>query len=190
LLSGTFIRFAAAVTVFGLAGASFMIHLFPVLTDKGMSGTMAASVAGAMGVALIVGKLTLGSIFDRVGQVPVTLTLMAMFAVASAILAQASGSVPLAITGCVILGLAAGAFQVAIACIAARLFDSAIFGTIYGTITSLQTLAAACGPLLVSKLHDATGTYAPAFWAGVGIAGISALLLLKLEPVGSPEVAA
>lgn len=189
LQSATFIRFAAAVTVFGLAGASFMIHLFPILTDKGLNATTAASVAGVMGAALIIGKLTLGSIFDRVGQVALTFTLMGMFALAAVILAQPNGSVSLALLGCVILGLAAGAFQVAVACIAARLFDGAIFGVVYGTLTSLQTLAAALGPLMVSKLHDATGNYAPALWAGVAIAAIAALLLTKLVPVNSAALA-
>jgi MFS family permease len=190
LLSGTFIRLATAVTVFGIAGSSFMIHLFPVLTDKGLNATTAASVAGVMGAALIVGKLSLGSIFDRVGQVPVTLTIMALFALASVILAQASPNVPLAMVGCVVLGLAAGAFQVAIACITARLFDGAIFGTVYGIFMSLQTLAAAFGPLLVSRLHDVTGTYAPAFWAGAAIAGVSALLMTRLTPVSLDEAPA
>ena len=185
LLSATFVRLAVAVTVFGLAGSSYMIHMSPILLDKGMNATMAATVAGVLGAALFVGKLSLGSIFDRVGQVPVTMTIMALFGVASVILAQASPSVPLAIVGCVLMGLASGAFQVAIACIATRLFDASIFGTIYGTFMSLQTLAAAFGPLLVSRLHDTTGNYAPALWAGTAIAAISAVLLIRLTPVGS-----
>ena len=189
MLSGTFIRLALAVTVLGIAGSSFTLHLFPALIEKGMNSTTAASVAGVLGAAAIVGKLSLGSFFDRVGQVPVTLSIMALYAAASAILAQSSASVPLAITGCVVLGLASGGFLVAIACITARLFDGAIFGTLYGSLTSLSVLAAAIGPLMVSRFHDATGTYIPVFWGGMGIAAIAALLLTRLVPVHCAKLA-
>ena len=183
LLSGTFIRLALAVTVFGLAGASFSMHLFPALTDKGFDPRTAASVAGVLGAALIVGKLTTGSLFDRVGQVPVTLALMALLALASAILAQDSVSLPLAIAGCALLGLASGGFQVAVPCILSNLFDASIFGALYGTLTSMSVLAAAIGPLLVSRLHDIYGSYAGPFWSGTVIAALAAVLLTKLVPV-------
>jgi predicted MFS family arabinose efflux permease len=189
MLSSTFIRLALAVTVLGMAGSSFNFHIFPALIDKGMNATTAASVAGVLGAAAIAGKLSLGSFFDRVGQVPVTLSIMALYALASAILAQNSASVPLAITGCVVLGLASGGFLVAIASITARLFDGAIFGTLYGSLTSLSVLSAATGPLMVSRFHDATGTYIPVFWGGIGIAAVSAMLLTRLTPVSSQELA-
>ena len=187
--SGTFIRLALAVTVLGIAGSSFTFHLFPALIDKGMNPTTAASVAGVLGAAAIVGKLSLGTFFDKVGQVPVTLSIMALYAAASALLAQDTPSVPLAITGCVVLGLASGGFLVAIACITARLFDGKIFGTLYGSLTSLSVLSAAIGPLLVSRFHDATGTYIPVFWGGMGIAAVSAILLTRLVPVRGVELA-
>lgn len=184
-LSGTFIRLALAVTTVGLAGSSFGLHLSPALVDKGMNATTAAAIAGILGLAAIVGRLALGSIFDRLGQVQVTSGVMALYALASVILAQNSVSVPLAITGCIALGLAAGGMSVVVACLLPRLFHSSIFGVIYGTLTSLSVLAAAIGPLLVSRMHDATGTYAPAFWSGVVVAAVAALLLTKLEPVSA-----
>jgi MFS family permease len=183
LLSGTFIRVALAVTTLGLASSSFIFHIFPALVEKGIDSTGAAAIAGTIGAAAIAGKLAMGTIYDRVGQVPATLSLMALYAVAAVILAQDSVSVPLAIVGCVILGIASGGFIVAWTCIVTRLFDGAIFGVVYGTLMSLATLSAAFGPLLVSALHDALGTYAPAFWAGAGIAAIAALLLTRLVPV-------
>ena len=89
-----------------------------------MSGTVAAATAGLIGLAAIPGKLTVGTIFDRIGQVPVTLGLMAVLALSCILLAQDSASVPLAIAGSALLGVAAGATSVAFACIAARLFDN------------------------------------------------------------------
>jgi MFS family permease len=188
-LSGTFIRLAIAIAIVTTAAAGLTIHLSPALTDKGMSGTVAAATAGLIGLAAIPGKLTVGTIFDRVGQVPVTLGLMAVLALSSILLAQNSTSVPLAITGSALLGVAVGATSVTFACITARLFDTAIFGVVYGTLVSLTALAGAAGPLLMSVIHDAAGSYAPAFWGTIGVAVVVALLLTRLEPVSSAALA-
>ena len=188
-LSGTFIRLALAITLATTAAAAYTIHLAPALIDKGMSGTVAAATAGLIGLAAIPGKLAVGTLFDRVGQVPVTLGLMAILALCSAILAQNSASVPLAIAGTALLGIAAGATNVAFTCIIARLFDTAVFGVVYGTLVSLTALSGAAGPFIASAIHDATGSYAAAFWSGIGIAAVVALLLTRLKPVSTAALA-
>jgi cyanate permease len=189
-LSFTFIRLALACLIVGLAGSAFALHLAPALMDKGMSGTTAAAVAGILGLAGIGGRITLGSLFDRAGQDFMVCCIMALYASAAAILAQDSANVSLAIAGVVMLGLASGAKEALVACLATRLFDSSIFGVIYGSLISLSVLAASMGPLLVSRMHDVTGSYAPAFWTGVGIALFAVLLLVRLTPVSLDEPAA
>lgn len=182
-LSGTFIRLGLAMTTIGLAGSSFGLHMAPALVDKGIDATTAAAIAGILGLTGIVGRLALGSVFDRIGQVRVSIGIMALYALASVILAQVSVSVPLAITGCVVLGLAGGGMNVFVACVVTRLFHSSIFGVVYGSLTSLSVLAAAAGPLLTSHVHDVVGSYTPVFWSGTAAAFIAALLLLNLVPV-------
>lgn len=188
-LSGTFIRLALALFTIGLAGSAFGFHLAPALMDKGMDGTLAATIAGLFGLMAIIGRLALGAIFDRVGQVPVTTGVMALYALAAIILAQPSNNAALAITGCVVLGLGAGGLGVVVACLVARLFPGSIFGVVYGTLMSISVLAAAIGPLAVSALHDASKSYAPAFWIGAGVAVVAALLLAKLDPVSADALA-
>lgn len=188
-LSGTFIRMALAIVLGTTALAAFTIHLSPALTDKGMSGTVAAATAGLIGLAGIPGKLVVGTLFDRVGQVPVTLGLMLVLAMSCIVLAQDSANVPLAITGSALLGITAGSTNVAFACIAARLFDTTVFGLVYGTLVSLTALSGASGPFLMSLVHDRAGSYAPAFWAGIAVAAVVALLLTRLKPVSSATAA-
>lgn len=188
-LSGTFIRLAIAITLSTTAMAAFTIHLSPALSDKGMSGTVAATTAGLIGLAAIPGKLAVGTLFDRIGQVPVTLGLMAILALSCVLLAQDSVSVPLALAGSALLGVASGSTNVAYACIAARLFEGPIFGVVYGTLTSMTAISGAAGPFLMSMVHDSAGSYAPAFWAGIGVAAVVALLLTNLRPVSSNALA-
>ena len=184
-LSATFMRLALAIIISTTAAAAFTIHLSPALTDKGMNATIAATTAGLIGLAGIPGKLVVGSLFDRIGQVPITLGLMAILALSCLLLAQDSASVPLAIAGSALMGLTAGSTNVAFACIAARLFAAEIFGVVYGTLTSLTALSGAAGPLLISLIHDATGSYQAAFWGGIGVAAVVALLLTRLTPVSA-----
>ena len=186
-LSFTFIRLALAIVLVGLVASALAIHMAPALMDKGMDKTTAAAVAGLMGLAGIGGRITLGSIFDRAGQDIVVCCIMTLYALAAAVLAQNSANVTLAITGVVMFGLASGAKEALVACLTTRLFDSSIFGTIYGSLISISVLAAAMGPLLAGRLHDIAGTYAPAFWAGVGIALFAVLLLVRLTPVSLGE---
>jgi MFS family permease len=188
-LSFTFIRLALAIVIVGLVGSAFAIHMAPALMDKGMNATTAAAVAGILGLAGIAGRITLGSIFDRAGQDIVVCCIMTLYALAAAVLAQNSINVALAVAGCVMLGLASGAKEALVACLITRLFDARIFGTIYGSLISLAVLAAAMGPLLAGRVHDIAGTYAPAFWSGVGIALFAVLLLVRLTPVSFDEPA-
>ncbi len=73
-----------------------------------------------------------------------------------------------------------------IACLSRDLFHASIFGTVYGAMTSLSALGGAMGPLAASVVHDETGSYALAFWIGVGVAVVSALLLSSLTPAVAP----
>jgi predicted MFS family arabinose efflux permease len=184
-LSATFIKLALAIFASMIAFAAYMIHLAPALADKGLSPTLAATTAGVAGLAAIFGKLGLGSIFDRAGPSAVSLIIMMLLALCSVLLALDSTNVIIALAGCALLGIAAGGMNVAIACITARLFAASVFGVVYGTLTSLTALGGAVGPYLASMIHDGTGSYAMAFWGGLGIAAVSALLLSKLDPVAS-----
>ncbi len=182
-LSSTFIRLGLGIATIGLVGSSFGLHMAPALVDKGISPTTAAVITGIPGLMGIVGRLTMGTFFDRVGQTRITLGVMVLYALASVILAQESASVPLAAAGCLVLGLAGGGLHVFVACVVTRLFHATIFGVVYGSLTSLSVLAAASGPLLTSWVHDTTGTYTLVFWSGTAAALIASLLLMKLVPV-------
>ena len=115
---------------------------------------------------------------------------MALFATACGLFALDSESLPLAVAACILLGFSTGANFVLITVVTAKSFNPAVFGVVYGTIMSLTTMGAAVGPLLISMVYDATGTYSPAFWLGIGVAALAAVLLQNLRPVGLPPTAA
>jgi len=186
-LSPTFLRLALAVVISSIAAAAFTIHLAPALVDKGFDVITAATVAGVAGLASVPGKLATGWLFDRLGTGRVAVLIMSLLGLASVLFAMHSESLALAITASALLGLTVGANFALYSVTIARLFGASVFGVVYGTIISLTALCAAIGPLAISAVFDATGSYAPAFWAGLGIAFATALLMQGLSPVNIEE---
>lgn len=183
-LSATFIRLVLAVAATTIAAGSYSIHLAPALASKGLSLAEAASLAGVAGLAAIPGKLGTGPLFDRFGSGKVAALVMALFGASCVLLALESDDMGRALLASAIFGLAAGANITLITVATSRVFSPAVFGLVYGTLTSLMALGSAIGPLAVSAIYDAHGSYAPAFWAGVPVAIVAAVLYQKLVPVG------
>jgi MFS family permease len=186
-LSPTFVRVALAVLVTTTLASAFAIHLAPVLVAKGLSLVQAANIAGIMGLAAIPGKLATGSLFDRLGVGWSAVAIMTLLGLSCALFALPSQSVPIAMTACALFGLATGANITLVTVVTSRSFDSSVFGVVYGTIMSLTALGAAVGPVLLSAIFDAFGSYSPAFWAGIPVSVSAALLLQKIPstPPGS-----
>jgi MFS family permease len=173
------------MTLITVIGSAYSIHLSPALAEKGLTLAGAATVAMVAGLTAVPGKLFAGSLFDRHGPSRMALLIMALLALACVLFALRSNSVALAITASAIFGLASGANMALVTVIVARYFDARVFGVVFGVVMSLTALAAAIGPLAISVIYDSAGSYAPAFWAGVPIALIAAVLMQRLRPVAA-----
>lgn len=158
-----------------------MIHLSPALVDKGFTPRTAAEIAGLAGVMVSVGKLHVGLLFDRWPMRASGLSVMAMLALACVLLAVLRQPSPGAIVAVAALGIASGALLALIACITARMFPPGDFGTVFGLMISMVTLAGGIGPILASSVHDRLGSYQPIFWGGVFVAAGCGLLLATLS---------
>ena len=181
--SGLFIRIAMATLLVTMAASAYSIHLSPALGEKGLSLAAAALVAGFAGLAAVPGKLATGWLFARTGPGVLAAAFMAMLAAAAMLMATPSDSLVLALAASGLLGIAGGASLTLVTVLVSRYFPSAVFGVVYGTVMSITALAAAIGPLAASLIYDAAGAYAPAFWVGVPMALVAALLMQRLRPL-------
>lgn len=188
-ISVTFLKLAFAVLVAFTASAAFVIHLAPALSDKGLSPMTAATVAGVAGLAAIPGKIALGAVFDRVGTVVISGGLMLFFALTCTLLALPTPSLALALVASVMLGISAGGLVALLACMTPRLFAPSMFGSVYAVLLSLTAMGGALGPLLVSLVHDISGSYAAAFWTGAVAAIVSGILFISATAVKPPSIA-
>lgn len=186
-LSPTFIKLAAAIAVTGTVTSAYSIHLVPALSESGVSLAEAATLAGIAGLSSIPGKLLTGVLFDRYGAARVAVLIMGLLAAACFLFAIRIDGFAVVMLACVMFGLSAGANFALGAILTAKLFTASVFGVVYGTLLSISAIGAAVGPLGISMVYDASGSYAPAFWAGIGVAALAAVLLSRLSPVRDPS---
>jgi MFS family permease len=145
----------AIAFLLGLIVAGLIVHLVPMLVDRGMAQADAARMAAAVGVAVLVARLVVGYLFDRF-HAPYVAALFLLSPVIAALLLQLGGPVLIA---ALMLGLAAGAEVDMLAYFTGRYAALRNYGATYGGVLGLFCLGAGLGPMLFGKAYDALGGY-------------------------------
>lgn len=174
LMLGAFLIISASIQ-------ACMIHLVPLLKDRGMTPARAALAASLLGVAGLVGRLGTGYLLDRLpaGRVPA----IAFGLVAAGIFllftgASGAGSYVAAM----LIGFGYGAETATIPYLVGRHFGLRSFGEIYSYVFITVPLGGALGPWLMGASFDRTGSYRAALlWCGVATVA-AVLLMLRLGP--------
>lgn len=161
----------------GLIVAGLIVHLVPMLVDRGMAAADAAQVAAGVGLAVVVARLVVGYLFDRF-HAPYVAALFLLSPVVAALLLYAGGPVVLA---ALMLGLAAGAEVDMLAYFTGRYASLTNYGATYGGVLGVFCLGAGLGPMLFGKAYDALGGYDAAL---LGSALVLALVVVLIATLG------
>ncbi len=161
-------------------GTALSLNIVPILRSTGLSGTIAAAIAGLMGFSIF-GRLINGWLLDR---------FKAGLVAGSAVLAMASmpalilffpAMVGATIGGVLIYGLAGGALVPSMAYLTGRHLGARNFGAFFGTINAIYSLGVGLGPLLANYLYDMTGSYQAIMIASIPLFGLGAILFASLD---------
>lgn len=168
-------NFVVMVLTIGLA-----IHLFPILTEAGVSRANAAWLTGLGGIAGIVGKLVTGVLLDRyrpnwVGGITLGAAALAFFLLIDGIRSPALIFVALLVNG-----YAAGAKTHITGFLTASYAGMKNFGAIYGVMSSLMALASGMGPMLAGLIYDHAGGYRLFLLAGTVGCTLGGLLIISM----------
>ena len=90
------------------------------------------------------------------------------------------GNVPVAILAAVVIGVALGSEVDVIAFLTAKQFGTLRYGTIFGVMSGLWSVATATGPFLVNRSYDVTGSYVTAIEVAIPLFIVTSLLLFSL----------
>ena len=158
-----------------------LIHLVPLLTDRGVSAQNAALATSLLGGALLLGRVGAGYLLDRFFASAVAVCFFCGAALGFILLwSGVTGS--LAFAAAFLVGLGMGAEGDIIAYLVSRYFGLRAFGEIYGYAFAAFTLGGVVGPLLMGVGFDSTGSYGLVLSAFVVAALIAAGLMTRLRP--------
>jgi len=168
-------NFIVMVLTIGLA-----IHLFPILTEAGVSRANAAWLTGLAGIAGIVGKLVTGVLLDRFRPNWVGGTTLGAAALAFALLMDGIRSPTLIVIALLINGYAAGTKTHITGFLTAGYAGMKNFGAIYGVMSSLMALGSGMGPMLAGLTYDLSGGYGLFLLAGTVGCTLGGLLIISM----------
>lgn len=156
------------------------IHLFPILTEAGVTRERAAWLVSLAGVAGIVGKLATGYLLDRLRPNWVGGITLGFAAFAFLLLLKNVTSPFFIVLAMLINGYAAGTKTQITGFLTASYGGMRNFGKIYGVMAALMALASGVGPLLAGAIYDFSGGYGPFLILGTVGCLLGGLLMITL----------
>jgi len=174
---------SAAYFSFGLFLQAIMVHIVLHAIGLGISEAVAANIFIAIGGLSVIGRISLGSISDRIGNRKVIIGSFMLMTAALAWLLIAKEAWMIFLFAAA-FGFAYGGLVSSQSPLVADLFGMRAHGAILGVIVFIITAGAAVGPVMSGGIYDITGSYTAAFvvCGAFSLAGI--ILTLLLKPIG------
>ncbi|HWP43169.1 MAG TPA: MFS transporter [Blastocatellia bacterium] len=158
LRSWTFWLMSVAFLFITTSVIGCLIHLAPMLTDRGVSQKNAAMATSLFGGAVILGRIGTGYLLDRFFASYVAACFF--FGAGLGIFLLWTGvSGALAFVAAFLVGMGVGAEGDIITYQVSRYFGLRAFGEIYGYVLITYTLGGIIGPLVMGIGFDSTGSY-------------------------------
>jgi sugar phosphate permease len=180
LLSSTF--FVCGFTTVGLIGA----HFIPHATEHGFSEGQAAGILSIIGAMNVVGTTASGWLCDRYSP-RYLLSLYYGLRGLSLLVLPLITTMPLMSLFAVTFGLDYIATVPPTVMLTAERFGRRSVGTIYGWITFAHMMGGALASLLAGYIHDVSGEYTAAIYAGGVLAMFAAMLAFRINAGDASE---
>lgn len=152
----------------------------PLLQSKGLSAADAGLIFSGFGISLILGRMLIGYLLDRLWPPAVAAASLMMPAVGCMIYLSGTTDFQLLLMAAMLVGFGAGAeFDIA-AFLVARYFGLREYGRLFGVHQGLNTVASALAPLLFAFMLSRSGDYSAMLVYCMACCLIGPLLLLML----------
>ncbi|WP_352925919.1 MFS transporter [Peribacillus simplex] len=147
-----------AITIGGIVVNSMLINLAPYLNEIGTTAKTAALLLSLGSAMVIVGKLLIGRLFDRLGLTATLLIISAGSLVSFLFLMNANLLLPAILYGA-FSGLGATTVTVTPAYITGALYGEREFGAKYGIVSIFISLGAAITPIISGAIYNINHSY-------------------------------
>jgi MFS family permease len=169
-----------ALTLAVSAVLGLLTSVIPLLRDKGFDAATASGIFSSFGVSLVVGRIVVGYLLDRLWPAGVSAAALALPAIGCFMLVTIHSNVPALVAACALIGIGTGAEFDISAYLLARYFGMRDFGRLYGLLLGIVTFASALAPALFGILYRSSGSYDSMLRVAVGCFIVGPGLLLTL----------
>jgi len=135
-----------------------LLHLPPMMTDKGFDSSTAAKIASCLGLTVLVSRIFIGYLLDIYFAPRVALLFFALSTIGFAIF-SISAVLPLMFFAAFLVGLSLGAEIDILAYVIGKYFGLRSFGEIYGLLFVGILIGSALGPYAFGFGFERTGSY-------------------------------
>ena len=167
----TFRWLALAFALYAL-GVGVPVHLVAYLGDHGYSLGFAATAAGGIGAAQVLGRLLFAPLERRLAPRTISVLIYAGQPIALLILLFAQSEIGI-IAFVVLFGAARGAETLVRSTIVAGLYGPRRIASIAAVLTLATTLTQAISPVSLGAVFDGVGSYVPGFWALIALSCVA-----------------
>jgi len=158
LATRTFWFIVLGVGCMSLAENGVLVHLAPMLSDRGLKAEDAAFIVSILGGSAVAGRLLLGWVLDYLKGAGVAMGALLLAGSGIFFLGHAQ-SFHAAALASLIAGLGMGCEYDLIPYMLKRYFGMRSFSTLYGLSYTAYAIAGGTAPLLLGYVYDATGSY-------------------------------
>jgi MFS family permease len=177
LRSRAFWTLLLVVFAITLALNGVIVHMSPLLVDRGLPVAYAVTVMSAMGGGSLAGRLITGWLLDRFDAIRVSFVLLGLAAAGVYLLAGAA-SFTAGVIAAMCIGFGTGGEVDVVPYLLSRYYGLRSLGTLTGVVWMAFGLAGAVGPVLMGRAFDATGSYERVLTAmSVGVLAAAGLML-------------
>ena len=159
-----------------------VVHIVIHATGLGIPATAAAGILSVAAGVSIPGRIIVGGIADKIGNLRTLVACYILGSVAFLVL-MVAGELWLLYLFAVIFGLGWWASSAIMAPITAELFGLKSMGTVFACINFATAVGGAIGPVLVGYMFDVTGSYQLAFIMCIVVTIIAIITTISLKPI-------
>ncbi|MBO68581.1 MAG: hypothetical protein CL398_09745 [Acidiferrobacteraceae bacterium] len=162
---------------------TIVLHIVPHAMDQGLSQGAAAAVLSTIGASSIIGRISLGIVFDRLDTAGSLLICFSLLT-AGLLILQSASDPSLLFLFAPIYGIGHGGFFAIAAPSIGQYFGTKFLGVILGVMIFIGTLGGTLGPWMTGLIFDLSASYDLAFLILTGFAVFGILLSLSLRVLG------
>jgi imidazolonepropionase-like amidohydrolase/sugar phosphate permease len=181
LRTGTFWLLFVSFLLIGISVVGCLIHLVPMLTDRGVSARTAAFATSVLGGAVILGRVLSGYLLDRLFASYVAMVFFLGAAIGIFVLWSGVAG-PWVFVAAFLIGMGMGAENDIIAYVVSRYFGLRAYSEIYGYVLISFAMGGIIGPLMMGVGFDKTGSYRLILGVFLAATLLGALMMTRLGP--------